>query len=241
MLPILPALLAPFFLAPPTLLPDGLLSSGQGLSGNLEVGAARVAGHHSPMNQLETRGAFAYVPQWLVVGFLEVESTQPADSMVLTRSQIGLKAHLFNRDTAGPVALMTPELSWWSQTFHLDTGSQAIEIDHSGLEARLGMGLGGIGTRKVQGGIGVSAGLRSALIGPQKARPEFLLRVDASLGWSLQDLFDRRNAFSQGVGIYLRHSIQWSPYPLDPASGTGRPFALPRWEYSLRAGVTALL
>lgn len=241
MLALLPTLLASLFLAPAALLSNGILSSGQGLAGNLEVGAARIAGHASPMNQMEARGAFAYAPQWLMVGFLEVESTQPADSMVLTRSHIGLSPQLLHRDTGGLVALMAPELSWWTQTFHLDTGNRAIEIEHSGIEARLGLGLGGIGSSKFQGGIGVSAALRSALIGPQKARPELLLRCDASVGWSLQELFDLRRAFSQGIGIYMRQSVQWSPYPLDPASGTGRPFALPRWQYGLRAGVTALL
>lgn len=241
MLALLPTLLASTFLAPAALLPNGILSSGQGLAGNLEVGAARVAGHTSPMNQMEARGAFAYAPRWLAVGFLEVESTQPADSMVLTRSRIGLSPQLIHRDSAGLVSLMTPELSWWTQTFHLDTGSRAIEIEHSGIEARLGLGLGGIGTRQLQGGLGVSACLRSALIGPQKARPELVLRCEGSVGWSLQELFDVRRAFSQGIGIYLRQTIQWSPYPLDPASGTGRPFALPRWQYGLRAGVTALL
>lgn len=241
MIAAISSLLASLFLAPAALLSNGILSSGQGLAGNLEVGAARVAGHTSPMNQMEARGAFAYAPQWLMVGFLEVESTQPADSMVLTRSQIGISPQLIRRDSGGLVALMAPELSWWTQTFHLDTGTRAIEIQHSGIEAQLGMGLGGIGTRQLQGGIGVSASLRSALIGPQKARPELILRCEGSLGWSLQELFDLRRAFSQGVGVYLRQSIQWSPYPLDPANGSGRPFALPRWQYGLRAGVTALL
>jgi len=223
------------------LLPDGLLSSGQGLSAALEVGASRTSGHKSPLNQLGSRGAYAYSPSWLGELFLDVQSTQPADSMVFTRSRFGGIAHVFNRDSSQALGILSLEGAWWSQTFHLDTGSNAIEVSHSGVEAHLGMGIGGLGGRFLKGAIGVSTGMRSALIGPQKARPELLLRSQATLSMNIQDILYKRNSFSQGIGLYLKFPVQWNPFPLDPASGTGRPFALPRWEYGIRAGITGLL
>jgi hypothetical protein len=222
-------------------MPDGILSSGHGLSANLEVGASQTTGNRTPRGFLGARGGFAYAPSWQSLLLFEVQSTQPADSMVLSRSRLGGAINIFNRAKGEPLGILTSELAWWSQTFHLDTGSTAIEIVHSGLETHLGMGIGGIGTKTCQGAIGTSAGIRVALAGPEQARPEFLWRAQGTFHLSLQEFMNRNSKFSQGLGLYLKIPVQWSPFPLDPAAGTGRPFALPRWEYGVRLGFTALL
>jgi hypothetical protein len=224
-----------------SLLPDGLMASGRGISGNIEVGATQESGHSTPLEYMGMHGAFAYRPEWQGEAVYEVQSTQPADSMVLTRSRLGVILSTFNREPGKALGLLSAETEWWNESFHLDTGTKAIDVNQAGIETHLGLGLGGIGGRSFQGAFGATVGMRLALMGPELDRPELLVRTKTTLYWNLQDLLVHTSSYCQGLGIYLTFPVQWDPYPIDPAAGTGRSYALPHWEYGVRFGLTALL
>jgi len=239
MLALLLAILASAYGA--QLLPDGLLRTTQGLSGALDAGVSHWSGSAGQLSLLAGRGTYAYQPNWMVGGGMEVMSSRPADSSLFSSSKIGLLVHGVLGDTAGASGVATAELSWWTQSIYRDTGSKAIEQINSGVELLIGVGLGSLGWRRFQSAWGVHAALRLPVEGESTGELEPLLGGDIAFLWDLEGLWPGVGTQRRNLGVYARIPVEWSLLRPDPSTATLRVFSAPQWTVSVHAGLTISL